>query len=182
MPRSFIAADGHGLGNWVATQRVRRAGMSSERAARLEALAGWTWDVLAEKWEEGFAHLKTYLERNGHARVVRGFKTSDGYPLGRWVNLQRTARAAMDSERVARLEALDGWVWDVYADLWEEGFGHLKEYVERNGHARVPQRFRAADGYPLAEWVRTQRRYRDDMSAERAARLEALAGWVWSAR
>lgn len=66
-----------------------------------------------------------------------------------------------------------------WAGQWEEGFAHLKRFVERTGDARVPVKLKTADGYPLGEWTRRQHRNQARMSAERASRLEALTGWVW---
>jgi hypothetical protein len=38
------------------------------------------------------------------------YKSSDGYPLGQWVTVQRTKQETLSSERKARLDAL-GFVW-----------------------------------------------------------------------
>lgn len=130
----------------------------------------------AEQWETGFAHLREFAERNGHARMPVKFKTEDGYSLGQWVSNQRRARTVMDAERVERLEALPGWTWDAYTSRWEEAFAYLKMYVAREGHARVLLGFKTTEGYPLGAWVSTQRG-RAAMPPERAARLEALTGW-----
>ena len=53
--------------------------------------------------------------------------------------------------------------------------------VEREGHARVPAGHVEA-GFRLGQWVKVQRRSHPTMSADRAARLEALPGWTWEAR
>jgi len=158
--------------------------MSAERRQRLESLAGWVWvwDALEASWEEGFSHLTAYVQAEGHARVSQRHRTADGYPLGRWVGHQRSRKDSMSAERRQRLESLAGWGWDLLAADWEEGFGHLVAYVADEGHARVPQSHRTADGYRLGQWVGNQRSTKDTLSADRRERLDAVKGWVWNAR
>ena len=84
----------------------------------------------------------------------------------------------MSAERKARLDGL-GFVWDVLADQWEEGFQHLKAYVTEHGHCRVSFKHICADGHRLGQWVQVQRRRVDTMPAEQKARLDAL-GFVWA--
>ena len=64
---------------------------------------------------------------------------------------------------------------------WDEGFVQLTTYVQAEGHARVPQAYRTAEGYRLGTWVNSQRTLKDRMSADRRRRLKALKGWVWKA-
>ena len=153
--------------------------MEPDRRQRLEALPGWSWDALLDKWEQGFSHLKQFSEREGHCRVPNKYKTDDDYPLGLWVANRRAAKDTMDPDRRQRLEALPGWSWDVLSDQWEEGFSHLKRFSERKGHCRVPDRYKTDDDYPLGQWVKKQRSARDKMDPDRRQRLEALPGWVW---
>jgi hypothetical protein len=77
------------------------------------------------------------------------------------------------------VEALPGWVWAVHSDAWEERFSHLKKFSEREGHCRVPQRYKTDDDYRLGLWVANQRKAKDTMEPDRRQRLEALPGWVW---
>ena len=72
------------------------------------------------------------------------------FRLGAWVTLQRFVRneGKLSPERIERLEALPGWSWDQRSDRWEERLGHLTAFVEREGHARVPDEYRDARTSP----------------------------------
>ena len=179
---SFKTPDGYPVGQWVTTQRTNRAQMSSARASRLEALSGWTWDVLEAQWEEGFARLGAFIERNHDGRVPPS-ATIDGYRLGAWVKKQRANRAVMSVDRQSRLQALPKWTWDPLEAKWTEGFAHLERYVELECSPRVPQGFKTREGYPLGSWVAAQRRFhkRAELGADRVSRLEGLPRWTWTA-
>jgi Helicase associated domain len=85
----------------------------------------------------------------------------------------------MDPERRKNIEALRGWSWSVHLDRWEEGFTHLKQLSELEGHCRVPTGYKTGDEYALGRWVSRQRENKDTLDLDRRQRLEALPGWVW---
>jgi hypothetical protein len=85
----------------------------------------------------------------------------------------------MDLDRRQRLEALPGWSWTLRSDQWEEGFSHLKEFADREGHCRVSQSYRNDDDFLLGRWVQVQRRNKDKMNVDRRQRLEKLPDWSW---
>ena len=60
-------------------------------------------------WEEGFAALKLYQEREGHCRVRVAHKEGD-HRLGGWVSRQRN-KTTLAPERLQRLDEI-GFVWD----------------------------------------------------------------------
>jgi len=171
--------DGYKLGSWLNGQRGSRDNITPERIARLEALPGWTWDVLELQWEEGFSALQQFTASKGHARPSRGHKEK-GYKLGVWVENQRRRHNIITPGRIVRLEALPGWTWDVLQFQWEEGFASLQQFTASKGHAR-PSRGHKEEGYNLGLWVTTQRSARDNLLPERLSRLEALPGWAWAA-
>jgi Helicase associated domain len=182
VPTFFEAKDGYRLGQWVGAQRTRKASVTPEHKARLEALPNWSWNALSTRWEEGFSYLKEYTNREGHATVPSDYKSADGYRLGQWVGVQRVNRVSTSPERKLRLEALPSWSWDVLSDKWETGFSSLNEFVAREGHAKVPNEFQMSDGYRLGQWVGVQRTTKDQMAPEYQVRLEAMPGWTWDAR
>ena len=50
------------LGHWVMVQHanVRSGQLDQARRERLEALPGWTWDLRAAPWDDGFARLNCH--------------------------------------------------------------------------------------------------------------------------
>ena len=175
---TYKTDDDYPLGSWVSTQRRTKETLELDRKQRLEALPNWSWDAFTDKWEEGFFQLKEFSDREGHCRVPKGYKT-DGYRLDTWVRVQRPSRDKIDPVRRQRLEGLPGWSWNPFADKWEDGFSHLKEFSEREGHCRAPLRYKTNDDYPLGRWVGIQRQARATMGTDRQQRLEALPGWFW---
>jgi superfamily II DNA or RNA helicase len=187
--RTYVEREGHArvpnrhiegdvnLGRWVGKQRRSRP--CRDREMRLAALPGWEWDPFDAVWEEKFALLEVYVEREGDARVPRG-RIENGSNLGRWVIHQRTLRHELTEARRTRLEALPGWVWHTGNARWEDGYTALVAFANREGHARVPAQHVEGD-FKLGRWVNKQRSRRTSLSSDRRQRLNTVAGWVWSA-
>ena len=66
------------------------------------------------------------------------------------------------------------------SDKWQANYGRLQEFKTVNGHARVAQSFKAADGFGLGQWVSDCRRRRiaQTLSSEQLQLLDDL-GFVW---
>ena len=77
--------------------------------------------------------------------------------------------------------AFDTRVVETTTASWEQWFGLLERYLERERDTRVPQGF-LEDGFRLGQWVSGQRgaQVAGRLAAARAERLEALPGWTWN--
>jgi len=186
VPGKYVV-DRYRLGGWVTAQRSfsAKGNLDADRKRRLQALPGWTWDArdYADRWEEGFSQLLRYVERHGDARVPKAFML-DGYNLGGWVGEQRTnfRKGVFDADRQRRLQDQPRWTWQAKADMWEEGFQRLLDYVARHGNAGVPVSF-IADDFKLGGWVHMQRvtYSKGALRPDRRLRLQELPGWMWGA-
>lgn len=180
VPDKFKIESGFDLGSWVSRQRSNQSELMPEQKLKLESLEGWVWNVSEAAWEESFMCLLKYAEEKGDARVPAEYKTTDGYSLGGWVRIQRVNRNKLDSDKILRLESVAGWIWGVREEQWEVGFAHLIEFVEQEGHAYVTDRHRSPDGYGLGNWVKAQRKKRDNLKQWQVSKLESVKSWLWS--
>jgi hypothetical protein len=169
------------LGAWVNKQRAAHNGdrMSPVRVRRLESLPGWVWEVdLDAAWDEAYERLTTIVAELGSADIKKD-RSDNGFRVGNWVNTQRQLRrqGKLSAERVAKLEALPGWIWDANEAAFERGYASLRAFVEREGHIRVPKAHEEG-GVALHNWVALQRNRCKD--PDRRAKLEQIPGWTWA--
>jgi superfamily II DNA or RNA helicase len=169
-------ADGLKLGMWVANQRWRKDRLTPDRLIRLNSL-GFSWDLIAEQWEENFAALQKFRKREGHCRLKLGHE-EDGLKLGLWVSAQRSIKDRLTPARIKRLNLL-GFNWDPRAEQWEENFAALQSFRKREGHCVVKRC--KVDGLKLCHWVSNQRMAKDRLTPDQLKRLNLL-GFNWDPR
>ncbi|MEU5256699.1 DEAD/DEAH box helicase [Streptomyces longwoodensis] len=114
-------------------------------------------DTEKQDWARGWAALKKFVEREGHARVPYGRKEG-AYPLGQWVAEQRRAYGAgqMSGLRAARLEKL-GMVWSLADERFQENLEAAKAYYEQHWTLCAPRSATALDR-PVGQWLSNLRR------------------------
>ncbi|WP_331726642.1 Helicase associated domain protein [Streptomyces uncialis] len=141
-------------------------------------------DTERQDWARGWSALKTFTEREGHARVPYGFKEGS-FPLGAWVAEQRRAYGAgqMTGKRAQRLEKL-GMVWSPADERFQENLEAAKAYYADHWTLCAP-RSAVALSRPVGQWLSNLRRpgALEDRPEWRAA-LEAVdAHWdpAWPA-
>ena len=180
------STNGHVVGNWVTIQRsLHLVGeLPPERAKRLAALPGWTWNAVDTQWEENFVALTEFTNAHGHARPPQDYRTSIGVRLGQWVAGQRRRSTTISDERRQRLESLPGWAWNAADARWNENFAALKSFAEQHGHSYPPRDPSSPELYRLNQWVVALRRpnRRDNLGLQRRLQLEGLPAWSWAPR
>jgi hypothetical protein len=183
---NLYKTDDFRLGTWAAYQRNWRETMAPDRKSRLEALAGWNWDLRPthdEEWDAGYAHLQAYCVEHGNTCARNGYISPDGYKLGPWLVTQRSLHKTMPPSRITRLESLPEWYWRFphFTHAWEYGLAHLTAYIAEHGDSHFPNGC-VHKGFQLGSWVSRQRRTKETMLPARRARLEGIPCWVWNAR
>jgi hypothetical protein len=93
--------------------------------------------------------------------------------------LERTAgniRASLCSK------SLPGWSWHTFESAWDLGLSHLRQHVDEQGDAAVPQGFVSADGYHLGRWMSKQRTQfaKGRLTERQVHELSSIPGWTWT--
>ncbi|MFF8815686.1 DEAD/DEAH box helicase [Streptomyces pactum] len=114
-------------------------------------------DTEKQDWARGWATLKKFTEREGHARVPYGHKEG-AYPLGQWIAEQRRAHTAgqMSGLRARRLEKL-GMVWRLADERFQENLEAAKAYHEQHWTLCAPRTATMLDR-PIGQWLSNLRR------------------------
>jgi len=165
----------------VNTQReYKKLGkLKDERIHRLEDLGVIFGNLSKHKWEKMFALLVQYTDREGHCRVLKNHKEDDEN-LGFWLSHQRLKmkNGKLSDDYQCQLEEI-GVVWKIRdvrsAKRWEEMYGLLMQFNEREGHCRVPL-LHKEDDENLGTWLTTQRtaKSKEKLSSERRIQLEEI--------
>jgi len=114
-------------------------------------------DTEKQDWARGWAKLKTFTQREGHARVPYGHKEG-ATPLGQWVAEQRRAYGAgqMTGLRVKRLNKL-GMVWNLADERFQENLEAARAYYQDHWTLCAPRTATALDK-PVGQWLSNLRR------------------------
>lgn len=142
---------------------------------------------LSSTWDHYYAQASIYYAEHGNLNVPVSYTTPDGLSLGSWLQIQRFVRAGkragtLTQQQIDRLDSI-GMEWDGRLDLaWKRAFSLAEAYYQEHGNLLVPNRYKAADGFALGQWVSVRRqKYLDgELTAEQIQQLESI-GMVWDA-
>jgi len=178
----YKTSEGYRLGTWQRSQRqiYKQGNLSPERTKRLKDI-GFVLDKLEEKFEKGFQETLHYKESKGDPNAPAGYRTPEGFNLGKWQSHQRDnyKNEEMDPDRIKRLEEI-GFSWERFKDKFETGFQETLCYKESKGDPNAPSDYETSEGYKLGSWQGDQRKYykKGMLSEDRIKRLEEI-GFKW---
>lgn len=161
VPTDYVDADGVRLGAWLNSVRSckkgqnRRAELTSEQTARLDAL-GMNWiGKHNATWDIAYAEACKYRQEHGHLNVPATYVTDNGIRLGRWIRKQREVReTSLSDARKKKLDAL-GMIWQP-EDPWNVKFRLLEQYYKAHGHTNMPADY-VVEGVWLRRWLSEQK-------------------------
>lgn len=172
VPTNFQHKSGFWLGSWIDKIRKKKDELTDEQIERLDQI-GFVWEQ-TDNFEERFATAKAYYEIHGCLPLEpKHCKTKAELHICQWLRRQLIKRneGKLEQERIDRLSAI-GMDWlNTNERAWERGYGKAKEYYEVNGNLEVKVSYVCADGYPLGEWLHSQRTHRKRLPK---AKLDAL--------
>ncbi len=161
VPADYVDEDGIRLGAWLCSVRAwkkgqnRRAQLTGEQVARLDAL-GMNWvGKYNAAWETAYAEACKYRKEHGHLNVPSNYVTDNGIRLGRWIRKQREVfKTNLSNTRKKKLDAL-GMVWQP-EDPWNAKFRLVQQYYEVHGHTNMPTDY-VVEGVWLRRWLSEQK-------------------------
>ena len=172
VPTNFQHKSGFWLGSWIDKIRKKKDELTDEQIERLDEI-GFVWEQI-DTFEERFAIAKAYYEIHGVLPLEpKHCKDQAELHICQWLRRQLIKRneGKLEQDRIDRLSAI-GMDWlNTNERAWERGYGKAKEYYEVNGNLEVKVSYVCADGYPLGEWLHSQRTHRKRLPK---AKLDAL--------
>lgn len=163
------------LGIWVGTQRKNKNSLSVSRLKKLNSI-DFNWDPINSQWNEGYKYLSLFFNQERHSVVPANYQ-SENFKLGIWVQSQRRSVNKLSNLQIEKLNQLD-FIWDPLDANWNEAFSKLVKFKEREGNCKVHQSH-IEDGYPLGNWVGTQRRNLSNLTVDRISRLNNIE-FIWN--
>lgn len=167
------------LGSWVDKIRKKKDLLTPDQIKQLDAI-GFIWQP-TDEWEYSYALAEKYYITNGTLPFEpKQCKNDDELHICRWLKRQLVKRrnGKLSSEKEIRLNAI-GMDW-LTADerAWKRGYSKAKDYYDQNGNLNVKVSYVCPDGFPLGEWLHSQRTKRKNLDPERVKLLSQIGAVV----
>ncbi len=166
---------GFWLGSWVDKIRKKRDELNKEQIKRLNAI-GFVWEP-ADNWEEKYTEAKAYYDKYGTLPLEpKQCKDKSERLICQWLRRQLLRRndGKMPQNQIDKLTAI-GMDWlNSLERSWMRGLSHAQAYHATYGHLDVITTFVCEDGYPLGEWLHSQRTHRKRLTQDKLQALISL--------
>ncbi|MCX6981027.1 MAG: Helicase associated domain protein [Verrucomicrobia bacterium] len=166
--RAMRKADGKTTGYVLVPLFVEQAKGETIEEALARTEFDEVWNVLQAMQEQDDMLATAIKEMREERGRTKGFDDSRFRERVELLGPQISLETLRDSITTACVEML--------GENWDERFGQLEAFREKQGHCNVPDRF--PENPSLGKWVRWQRFNRSELAPERIARLEQI-GFDW---
>ncbi len=167
--------NGFWLGSWAMKIREKKETLSDKQIKALDDM-GFVWKK-TDPFEEKFAIAKAFYEENGYLPLEpKQCKDKKEVHINQWLRRQYVKRqeGKLSQECIDRLSSI-GMDWLTTNErAWNRGYSKAEEYYKSNGNLNVIVSYVCDDGYPLGEWLHSQRTHRKRLSAEKIQSLMML--------
>lgn len=179
IPADLKGTSGIFLSEWIqeCQQEYQKGNFSQEQIEKLFRIG--VLNLLSEKEENLFCHLKNFHEMYHHFFIPKNFVCEDGYPLGKQVS---QIRAKYKKEQISKYfaEMLEniGFCWDYKEQIWMDAYEICRKYHEEHGDLKFPPDFKTSSGANLKVWLKLNRisYYKGELSPKRARLFEKMGG------
>ncbi|MCZ4120251.1 Helicase associated domain protein [Streptomyces sp. H39-S7] len=185
---------GHRIGIWLGEcRRKARAGqLDAAHDEILRSIDPW-WDPpFPVTWRRTYATATAYVAVHGTGHVPNAYKTSDGTPLGQWLNRQRNHFHTLHPAQAQLLLSIHigpnaeslyrGEVGTDRRDEFRTYFCAAANYLAREGNLNVPRRHHEPSWgeqlINLGAWIHKVRKAPEKLTDEERRALEGLY-MVW---
>lgn len=168
VPTNYCHRNGFWLGSWLDKIRQKRSELTAEQKKRLDEIS-FVWD-LSDNFEKRFVIAEKYYNDYGFLPLEpKQCKNSEELHICQWLRRQLLKRNAgkLEQDKIERLTSI-GMDWQNSRErTWNRGYNKAKEYYALNGNLNVVTSYVCEDGYPLGEWLHSQKTHCKRLSEER---------------
>jgi hypothetical protein len=171
--------------DWAMQQRAvyRDGTLSVERAERIAAIPGWSWDRARQPGKRRRVSYDTTFSQQ--LEKVQKFYDEHGYTptsrepsIGPWVDNRRQEyrTGRLHPALAVTLASTRGWSWDPPMDRFLQMVDELRVYVKDHGG-----QFPRHDKSKMGSWLygSRKRKRQNTLRSEYIETLESIPGWKW---
>ena len=178
------------LGTWAASTRKTqgKGDLDPELESDLDQIPEWGWNQHELAFLRGVETFRKFVRQYGHGWVPRGYRLAHRgkeIDLNAWrTNILSKYRASdLTKEQRKTLDDEPGWEWNEDEANFKRHLCLLQRFIDRTGHANVPQKHKEPDAgglVALGHWLNRVRQDKrnGDLPAEQEKRLTEL-GISW---